>query len=328
VLVAAKPLGEFARIARFFAPLALPGGLKLRDDVALIDGRRGEQYVLKADAIVEGIHFFADDPPQDVARKLLRVNLSDLAAKGATPIGYLLTMALPKSRGDRWLAAFSRGLASDQRKYRIGLFGGDSDATHGPAVLSLAAIGRIAKGRAVLRSGARPGDIVYVSGTLGDAALGLAAIKGQLGRVVPAARRYLVRRYRLPEPRLGLGRRLVGVAHAAADISDGLVADLGHICEASSVGAVIDAPQVPLSVVARRIIARSPRRIRAALTSGDDYELVFTASPAASRRIAAVARAAGVRVTAVGRVVAGRVVQVLDARRRPMPLPRTGYRHF
>ncbi len=326
--MAAKPLGEFARIARYFAPLALPGGLKLRDDVALIDGRRGEQYVLKADAIVEGIHFFADDPPQDIARKLLRVNLSDLAAKGATPVGYLLTMALPKSRGDRWLAAFARGLAADQRKYRIGLFGGDSDAIRGPAVLSLAAIGRIAKGRTVLRSGARAGDIVYVSGTLGDAALGLAVAKGQLGPVAAAARRYLVRRYRLPEPRLGLGRRLVGIAHAAADISDGLVADLGHICEASGVGAVIEAARLPLSLVARRIIARSPRRIRAALAGGDDYELVFTASPAANRRVAAAARAAGVRVTAIGRVVAGRAVQVLDARRRPIHLRQTGYRHF
>jgi len=325
--VAAKPLGEFARIARFFAPLALPGGLKLRDDVALIAGRRGEQYVLKADAIVEGTHFFANDPPADVARKLLRVNLSDLAAKGATPLGYLLTMALPKSRGDRWLAAFSRGLAADQRKYRIGLFGGDSDATRGPAVLSLATIGRVAHGRAILRSGARPGDIVYVSGTLGDAALGLAAIKGRLPRIGGAARRYLIRRYRLPEPRLDLGRRLAGIAHAAADISDGLVADLGHVCKASGVGAVVETAHLPLSPAARSVVMRSPRQIRAALTHGDDYELVFTAPPNAAGRVAAAARVAGVRVTAVGRVVAGRGVRVLDAKDRPLHLSRTGYRH-
>lgn len=326
--MAAKPLGEFARIARFFAPLALPGGLELRDDVALIAGRDGEQYVLKADAIVEGIHFFPDDPPGDVARKLLRVNLSDLAAKGAVPVGYLLTMALPKSRGDRWLAAFSRGLAADQRKYAIGLLGGDSDATRGPVVLSLAAIGRIAKDRAILRSGARPGDLVYVSGTLGDAALGLAALKGQLRQIAPAARQYLVRRYRLPEPRLGLGRRLVDVAHAAADISDGVVADLDHICEASGVGAIIEAAQLPLSAAARSVITRFPRQIRVALVHGDDYELVFTAPPAAAKRVAAAARRAGVQVTAIGHVTAGRAVRVLDERRRPMRFPHTGYRHF
>ncbi|MGH7012862.1 MAG: thiamine-phosphate kinase [Stellaceae bacterium] len=326
--MAAKPLGEFARIARFFAPLALPGGLKLRDDVALIAGRDGEHYVLKADAIVEGVHFLPDDPPADVARKLLRVNLSDLAAKGATPVGYLLTMALPKSRGDRWLAAFSRGLAADQRQFSIGLLGGDSTTTRGPTVLSLAAIGRVAKGRAMLRNGARRGDVIYVSGTLGDAALGLAAIKGRLGRLGPAARRHLERRYRLPEPRLGLGRRLAGIAHASADISDGLIADLGHVCAASGVGAIVEAVRLPLSAAARRVIARSPRRIRAALVHGDDYELVFTAPPNSAKRIAAAARAAGVRVTTVGRVVAGSGVRVLDSRGHAMRLTRTGYRHF
>lgn len=325
--MAAKPLGEFARIARFFAPLALPGGLKLRDDVALIAGRRGEQYVLKTDAIVEGVHFFADDPPADVARKLLRVNLSDLAAKGATPIGYLLAMALPKTRDDRWLASFSHGLATDQRKYRIGLFGGDSDATRGPTVLSLAVIGRVAQGRAILRDGARPGDLVYVSGTLGDAALGLAAIKGRLPRISRAARHYLERRYRLPEPRLSLGRRLTGIARAAADISDGLVADLGHVCAASGAGAVIETARLPLSAAVRSIIAGSPQRIRAALNHGDDYEVVFTAPPNAAGRIAAAARAAGVRVTAVGRIVAGRGVRVLDAKGHRLRLSRSGYRH-
>jgi len=325
--VAAKPLDEFARIARFFAPLALPGALELRDDVALIPGGRGAQYVLKTDAIVEGVHFFADDPPADVARKLLRVNLSDLAAKGATPVGYLLTLALPKSRGDRWLAAFARGLAADQRGFRIGLFGGDSDATHGPAVLSLTAIGRVRAGRAILRRGARPGDTVYVSGTLGDAAFGLAVLEGRL-RIGPAARRYLVRRFRLPEPRLALGRRLVGIAHAAADISDGLVADLGHICAASGVGAIIEAARLPLSAPARAIVARAPHRLLAALNHGDDYELVFTAPPAAAPRIAAAARAAGVRVTAVGRIVGGRAVRVVGVGGRPLRLRRSGYRHF
>jgi thiamine-monophosphate kinase len=326
--VATRPLGEFARIARFFAPLALPGGLGLLDDVALIEGRRGEHYVLKADAIVEGIHFLRNDPPPDVARKLLRVNLSDLAAKGATPLGYLLSMALPRSRDERWLAAFTRGLAADQRQFRIGLLGGDSDATRGPTVLSLAAIGRIAKGQAILRSGARVGDIVYVSGTLGDAAFGLGVLKGRFGNIKPAARRYLIRRYRLPEPRLALGRRLVHVAHASADISDGLVGDLGHICDASRVGAIIEAARLPLSPAARLIVTDAPRRIEIVLTHGDDYELVFTAAQRAAHRVAAAARAAGVRVTAVGRIVAEPGVRVIDAEGRRMKLRRTGYRHF
>src|SRR5271154_5844809 len=226
-------LGEFERIARFFAPLAAPEALGLLDDVALIPGPSGTQYVLKTDAIVEGVHFLPDDPPGQVAQKLLRVTLSDLAAKGAEPVGYLLTTALPPTRDEAWLERFAAGLALDQKEFGIGLLGGDSVATSGPVTLSVAAIGRVEAGKAVLRSGARPGDAVFVSGTLGDGALGLKAIRNELPRLDAAARDFLIDRYRLPRPRLALGRRLVGLAHAMMDISDGLVADLGHICEVS-----------------------------------------------------------------------------------------------
>jgi thiamine-monophosphate kinase len=174
--VAAQRLGEFERIRRFFAPLAGPGALGLRDDAALIDGPDGQQYILTADAIVEGVHFLSDDPPAQVAQKLLRVNLSDLAAKGAVPVGYLLVTALPRAHDEAWLEAFAAGLAADQASFGIALLGGDSTATDGPATLSITALGRVASGCAVLRSGARPGDGVYVSGTLGDAALGLQAL--------------------------------------------------------------------------------------------------------------------------------------------------------
>jgi len=326
-VTANQHLDEFERIARFFAPLAAPGGLNLADDAALIPGPAGRDYVLTADAMIEGVHYLPDDPPGAVAQKLLRVNLSDLAAKGAAPLGYLLTTALPPSHDESWLEAFSRGLASDQKRFGIRLYGGDSTATPGPATLAVTAFGTVKQGGAILRKGAKPGDLVFVSGTLGDAALGLATLKGGLAGLEPASRDLLIRRYRLPEPRLNLGRALIGLAHACADISDGLVADLGHVCTASGVGAVIEAARLPLSAAARSIIARSPGRIRAALTHGDDYEIVFAAPSHASGRVAAAARAAGVRVTAVGRIVAGRGVRVLDAKGRRLRLSRVGYRH-
>src|SRR5215469_10594425 len=215
-------LGEFERIARFFAPLAAPEGLRLLDDVAIIPGPADQQYVLKTDAIVEGVHFLPDDPADQVAQKLLRVNLSDLAGKGATPVGYLLATALPRERDEAWLELFSQGLARDQKEFGIGLLGGDSVATSGPVTLSVAAVGRVRTGETVLRKGARPGDTVFVSGTLGDGALGLCALRGQLPELGAAQRDFLADRYRLPRPRLALGQRLVGTARAMMDISDGL----------------------------------------------------------------------------------------------------------
>jgi thiamine-monophosphate kinase len=326
--VAGPHLDEFERIARFLAPLAAPGALGLRDDVALIDGPPGEEYVLKTDAIVEGVHFLTDDPPGQVAQKLLRVNLSDLAAKGAAPVGYLLMTALPPSRDEAWLAAFAQGLAADQATYGIGLLGGDSVATAGPVTLSVTAIGKVPAGRAVLRSGAQAGDLVFVSGTLGDGALGLAALRGGLDPLAPAHRAFLADRYRLPQPRLSLGRRLVGIAHAMMDISDGLVADLGHICAASGVGAEVEAARLPLSAAARAAIAADPARLMAALSGGDDYELLFTAAPAAEGAIAALSREIGVSLTRIGRIEAGSSVSVLDPTGAPMPVPVGGYRHF
>lgn len=327
--VTAKPrLGEFERIARFFAPLASPGALALRDDVALIDGPPGEDYVLKTDAIVEGVHFRADDPPGQIAQKLLRVNLSDLAAKGAAPVGYLLMTALPARCDESWLEEFATGLAADQQRYGIGLLGGDSVATPGPATLSVTAIGRIAKGSAVLRSGALAGDLIYVSGTLGDAALGLLALEGKLTCVGPAELAFLADRYRLPQPRLALGQSLVGSAHAMMDISDGLVADLGHLCEVSRVAAVVEARLLPLSEAARRAITVEEGHLAAVLGGGDDYELLFAAPQAASGAIAEAARLTGVPVTTIGRIAAGSGVRVLDPAGKAMNVAVAGYRHF
>jgi len=326
--MAAPKLGEFERIARFFAPLAAPEGLGLVDDVALIEGPPGFQYVLKTDAIVEGVHFLRDDPADEVAQKLLRVNLSDLAGKGATPVGYLLTTSLPRERDETWLEAFAQGLARDQREFGIALMGGDSVSTVGPVTLSIAAIGRVRRGEAVLRRGAVPGDAVFVSGTLGDAALGLKAIRGELTGLSAEERAFLADRYRLPRPRLTLGQRLVGIAKAMMDVSDGLAADLGHICEVSGVAAVVEVARLPLSPAARTAITATPALIASAFSAGDDYELLFTAPPDVEERLATLAAELGVPVTRVGRIEAGAGVRILDAKGADIPLTGAGYRHF
>ena len=326
--MAAPKLGEFERIARFFAPLAAPEGLELLDDVAIIPGPPGEQYVLKTDAIVEGVHFLPDDPADQVAQKLLRVNLSDLAGKGAVPVGYLLTTALPRERDETWLERFAQGLARDQKEFGIGLLGGDSVATTGPVTLSVAAVGRVRAGETVLRRGAQPGDSVFVSGTLGDGALGLRVLHGKLPELGAAHRDFLVNRYRLPQPRLRLGQRLVGIARAMMDVSDGLVADLGHICETSGVAAMVEAAHLPLSPAARAAISADASRVMAALSGGDDYELLFTAPADAANRIATIARETSVPVTTIGRIERGKGVQVNDEQGAPIAVTDAGYRHF
>jgi thiamine-monophosphate kinase len=231
------PEGEFEFIARHLRPLATArGALALTDDAALLEPAPGRQLVLAKDAMVAGVHFFAADPPGQIAQKLLRVNLSDLAAMGAAPLGYLLALARPKEITDAWLAEFCAGLAADNAAFEVPLLGGDTVSTPGPLTLSLTAIGELPRGTALLRAGARAGDDVWVSGTLGDAALGLKVLQGALPAAEPA-RAFLIERYRLPQPRLALGEALRGIASAAIDISDGLVADLGHILEVSGVGA-------------------------------------------------------------------------------------------
>ena len=325
----APPLGEFERIARFFAPLAGPGALNLTDDIALIDGPAGEQYALTTDTIIEGVDYFADDPPFQVAQKLLRVNLSDLAAKGAAPFGYLLTTALPKAQGEAWLDEFTKGLAADQKEFGVMLLGGDSSATPGPATLTLALIGKVAQGRAVLRSTARAGDRIYVSGTLGDGALGLALRKGAIGKELSAAERdYLIDRYRLPRPRVALGQALAGLAHAMIDISDGLLADLGHICETSKLRGVVRQPLLPLSPAARTAIAANPTLNTAVTSGGDDYELLLTAPAEAADEIAKASAAVGVPVTAIGAMEKGEGVALLDVAGRPLEVELKGYAHF
>ena len=270
----------------------ISGAYGLLDDAAVIAPAAGCELVVKTDAIIGGVHFLPDDPADLVARKALRVNLSDLAAKGARPVAYMLDLALPSTVDEGWVAAFARGLASDQAEYNMHLIGGDTDWTPGAVTIAIMAFGEIATGRIIRRGGAQAGDQILVSGTIGDAALGLRALRGQLSSIGVAAAQFLAGRYRLPLPRVTLGPRLIGLATAALDVSDGLIADLRHICETSGLAAIIETQRVPLSRAARAAIATDEEGLALALTGGDDYEILFTAPPSAADDLADVSQAA------------------------------------
>lgn len=306
---------EFEAIARLMRPLAqgAPEALDLLDDAAVIESRPGYDLVVTNDALVEGVHFLPSDPLDMVARKLLRVNLSDLAAKGATPHGYFLACAWPASRDWDDRKRFSEGLAADQAAFEIKLFGGDTTATKGPMVFSVTLLGWVKHGRMVRRAGAKAGDLVQVSGPIGDGWLGLQAALGGLGEVSERTRRRLAVRFQLPEPRVGIS--LAG-ATAAADISDGLIADAGHIAEASGVGMEIELTQMPMSAEAAEWMEHqtSVSSAAALATGGDDYEIVATAPE----------RLDGFDV--IGKVVAEPGVRVFLAG-APIDIARTGWRH-
>jgi thiamine-monophosphate kinase len=311
---------EFSLIARHFRPLAGPGALDLLDDAALLIPPPGRELVLTADAMVAGVHFLADDPPDLIGRKLLRVNLSDLAAKGAEPLNYLLTMSAPKDTKEAWFAGFAAGLAQDQTTYQVTLLGGDTTSTPGPISLSLTIIGHVAPGTAVHRFGAQPDDEIWVTGTIGDGALGLAVALGKLAD--PSG--FLLDRYRLPQPRVGL--TIAGIASAGMDVSDGLVQDLGHICRASDIAAEIEVDNVPLSQAAR---LAGPDWLATCLTGGDDYELLLAVPPARSSALRAAAAAVGIAVTRIGHFHSGPPeVMVRQASGEPLALTKGGWSHF
>jgi thiamine-monophosphate kinase len=326
--MALEELGEFERIRRFFAPLAGPGGLGLRDDAALVDCGNERRLVVTADAIVAGVHYLPGDPPESVARKLLRVNLSDLAAMGARPLHYVLTTALPPELGPEWLARFAAGLDEDQRRYGVDLLGGDSVSTSGPAVLSLTAIGEVAAGKEIRRSGARVGDLVWVSGTIGDAFLGLRLLRGAYSELQQEYRNYLIGRFQIPEPRTELGPLLAGRAHAMIDVSDGLLADLGHICENARLAAVVELDLLPLSPAAQAILVEDGGIRSRLAAAGDDYELLFTAPAKAAESIAALSSMLGIPITMIGKIEPGTGVRLVNTDGKTIPSEATGYRHF
>lgn len=321
--------GEFALIAEVFAPLAraCPGALNLGDDAAVLDIPADHQLVVTKDVLAAGVHFLNDDPPDLIARKALRVNLSDLAAMGASPMVYFVGLALGPDVDDPWLDRFAAGLAEDQVTFGISLAGGDTTAGLGPTTISLTAMGTVPVNGAVRRRGACAGDMIYVTGTLGDAALWIAAQQGQLS-ISDDTADILVTRYQLPQPRCGLAPLLRGHISAMIDVSDGLVADLGHICEQSRVGAVVDAGAVPLSASARSVLGVNLDALTTVLTGGDDYELLFTASPAAEEAVRAAADSAGVPITSIGQIVAGESVTVRGVDGRPLSFAKAGFQHF
>jgi thiamine-monophosphate kinase len=330
VAVQAKLVGEFALIEKYFAPLAagFAGAAGLQDDACTYLPPAGQELVITADALVENRHYLSSDPPDCIARKMLRVNLSDLAAKGARPVGYLMTTAFGPGIDEAWVAEFAAGLAEDQKIFGVSLMGGDTVATPGPTTLSVTAIGTAPIGKILRRGGAQPGDRLFVTGTIGDGFLGLRVLLGELHGLGLAHARFLAERNQVPQPRVQVGPALLeaGVVHAAMDVSDGLVADAGHIADAAHCGLVIRADRVPLSEAASEVLAADPDLLEALLTGGDDYEILFTARDV--RALDEVRRKTGIPITEIGKVVAGTGVGVVDRDGNTIALTHTGFQHF
>lgn len=316
-------------IARFFGPIATdPGALGLSDDAAFIKPPPGTEMVLKTDAIVGGVHFFDDDPAGAVAQKALRVNLSDLAAKGAKPLGFLVTLALPKSIGDDWLGAFASGLREDAAAYKCPLFGGDTVRSPGPIMVSVATFGSVPDGRMVKRAGAKPGDQVFVTGSIGDAALGLKLRQGASWPLDDAQREHLLSRYLLPRPRNALAQAVLDFASASMDVSDGLAGDLAKLCRVSKVAAEIDIAKVPLSDAAKAAIAHDATLLEPALSGGDDYEILCTVPPAHVDRFRVAAMMAKTAVTPIGTISDGEGAVFRGASGAAMNFARASFSHF
>lgn len=328
--------GEDDLIATFFRPLATdPGALALVDDCASLTPPPGHDLVLKTDAVASGIHFFPDDPWDEVARKALRVNLSDLAAKGARPLGYLLSLALPADWREENLAAFARGLAEDQAEYGVSLLGGDTIRSPAGLVVSITVFGAVPTGRMVRRAAARPGDLLYVSGTLGDAALGLDLRRDPeaFAALDAPTRAHLADRYALPRPRLALAPAILAHARAAMDVSDGLGLDLARMMKGSRAAAEIELASLPLSPAARAAVATDSARLTRIVTGGDDYEILAAVPPAAAPAFEAAANLADVPVASIGRVVSAEGearggVRFLGSDGGEVAIIGCGFRHF
>ncbi|MBO6948439.1 MAG: thiamine-phosphate kinase [Rhodospirillales bacterium] len=313
---------EFDIIHRYFAPLTRgdTAAFGLTDDAAAIPTRTGYEHVVTTDAIVQGVHFLENETPENIAHRLCGSNLSDLAAMGAKPIGFTLAAAWQKGIGQGFIEAFATGLGEWVDGFSFPLLGGDTVTTPGPMMFSLTAIGEVEAGMALKRGGAKPGDTVYVSGTIGDGALGLLAAQGKLDDLPDTDSEFLKRRFRRPSPRVSTGRSLVGLASACIDISDGLIQDLGHIAAASGVSVRITADRIPLSRAARAALDIDPSSIETILTGGDDYELAFTSSEEPD--------VGDAPLTAIGEVTDGADVRVTGSDGKVMQLRSGGFNHF
>jgi thiamine-monophosphate kinase len=326
-------LADEEAIIRLFEPLATAAGaFALKDDCAILRPRTGTDFVLKTDPIAAGVHFLSDAEPADVAWKALAVNLSDLAAKGATPLAYLLALSFPAAPSRAWVVAFAQGLREAQASFGCQLLGGDTDCRPGPLTVAITAIGTVPRGRMVRRATARAGDGLFVSGTLGDAALGLQLAKD--ATLAPAwglsqeMARHLSQRYRRPQPRLALAGALRQHASAAMDVSDGLAKDLGRMCKASGCGARVELADLPMSSAAHAAVAAAADQYLSVLAAGDDYEILASVPPAQEVAFQQAAAAAGVAVTRIGAMTAAGGIAIMGVNGEALDLARTGWDHF
>ncbi len=323
-------MDEDALIATVFAPLATDAGAdQLGDDAAAFAGGEGD-VVVTCDALAAGVHFFPDDPPDAIAAKALRVNLSDLAAKGAEPFGYLLALALPADYGGDWARTFARGLAADQARYGVSLLGGDTlrASPGGGATITVMALGRTRSGATVRRRAARAGEVVVVTGTIGDAALGLQARLSAPWAIDEAHAAALDRAYLWPDPPVAAWRAVREHASAAMDVSDGLLGDLAKLCRAAGVGAQLNLDAVPLSAAARAAVAADPSAFDRAATGGDDYQILATMPEAAVGPYVDALQALGIAATAIGEIVEGEARVALMRDGRPAELRDGRFQHF
>ncbi len=322
-------LSEFDLIARYFAPLAGEGAFNLLDDAAILDIPPGKRMVVTNDALAAGVHFFADDWPRLIAKKALRVNISDLVAKGATPVGYLLTLGLEGGFEEKWVAGFAKGLGEDQAAFGIKLLGGDTFKAPGATTIAITGFGITEN--YCSRLGAKPGDHLFVTGTIGDAALGLKLIKGEIdSRLVEKhERKLLTDRYHLPQPAFMLARAIGESASASMDISDGLVGDLEKLCHASKTGARVESDKIPLSSPVAKIVQAMPRHLETALCGGDDYELLFAISPENLAAFDRATRLLPVTISKIGVVKRPQDgIVILDGSGLPLNFAQNSYQHF
>lgn len=325
-------------IQTYFAPLAAgaEGAFGLTDDAAVIACPDGMEIVVTTDALISGIHFLPDDPPADIAAKALFVNLSDLAGKSAEPLAYTMSLSLPCPVSEAWLASFRDGLAAVQNAHGIHLIGGDTTRSPDTTMMSITAFGTVPAGRMVRRNTGRPGDLLYVTGTIGDSALGLLIAtsdsRGKLWNLDADASKFLISRYRRPQPRTGIASAVRDHASAALDVSDGLLIDAARLCRASNITATIRADEVPLSDAARSCLAADPHALETILTGGDDYELLLAVPAEKAEAFARAALAAGTSVHHIGELAAPAPdlmpVTVLCQDGTPLHFDRPGYTHF
>lgn len=329
-----KSSSEEAIIQGHFASLAqgFPGALGLRDDCASIAPSAGSELIVTTDALREGIHYFADDPPADVGWKALAVNVSDLAAKGAKPLGYVMALSFPCLPDDQWLRGFTAGLNKAQQAFGMHLIGGDTDRAPGPVSIVLTAFGTVPSGQMLRRDGARAGDLLFVTGTLGDSALGLLLRQHDEGalswQIADAERHYLIDRYLRPRPVVGLRQALLDHASAAMDLSDGLMKDAGRLAQASGTALTMRFADLPLSAAAAGVIASDPGLCSAIVAGGDDYELLVAVPPQRAAGFKQLARAAAVAVTRIGEVNDGAGLTLAKSDGQPMQLEEPGWDHF